>query len=98
MKKKLSEETDSDKRDMYQRMLTKVTTAIGTASAAVDGPSTLEDAARQVTLSSVSTFVSVVQVTLLVAKSFFSTLYVILFRHCVSSLNLSVSNWPIVDF
>lgn len=95
MKKKLSEETDSDKRDMYQRMLTKVTTAIGTASAAVDGPSTLEDAARQVTLSSVSTFVSV---TLLVAKSFFSTLYVILFRHCVSSLNLSVSNWPIVDF
>lgn len=95
MKKKLSEETDSDKQDMYQRMLTKVTTAIGTASAAVDGPSTLEDAARQVTLSSVSTFVSV---TLLVAKSFFSTLYVILFRHCVSSLNLSVSNWPIVDF
>jgi len=50
LKKKLSEETDSDKRDMYQRMLTKVTTAIGTASAAVDGPSTLEDAARQVTL------------------------------------------------
>lgn len=95
MKKKLSEETDSDKQDMYQRMLTKVTTAIGTASAAVDGPSTLEDAARQVTLSSVSTFVSV---TLLVAKSLFSTLYVILFRHCVSSLNLSVSNWPIVDF
>lgn len=52
LKKKLSEEKDPDKRDMYQRMLTKVNAAVETASAVVGGLSTEDGTARRVTLSS----------------------------------------------
>lgn len=41
---------------MYQRMLTKVTAAVETASAVVDGLSTEDGTARQVTLSSFSLY------------------------------------------